>query len=559
MQAARLDFVWLTAAGGVFCALLFGGLSTPLMWQDEAETAVYASRIVDYGIPKVHGDRNVVYEFGPNAALGVDERTDAYIGTTWGHFYFAVPGALWARSTHDVYSKTFRIRLLFAAVGAFGVALFAFAVWPLFAGSRSRALRFAAAFMLLCAGSISLLLHLREARYYPLLIFTIGAIASVHFRHVVFETLSRRGYALAICALLVGLFNVFYSAFFSVGLLLVVDAIWREGVERRGQPDPAKRVALALAPLALALLLVVPELIFFETLEIAAAFSQHLGLSFAGYVSNLGQLARHLVQHELAVAALLVRVAVVVSDRLGSATPGTVAGQMRSIVNRLALFGTGYTLIGCLNPLVYERYFVLLAPLLTLIFVLDSCALLDRLPTRSAPRRLALTALFAISVIAAPQRLADVQGRWNEIREPVRGPVDFAVEWIRAHYSDPESLVIATNYENHPYMYYLGSHVIVGLSRSNIRRDRLLVPDLVIPRRRWSSSLPDALGFLKRGNYEAVPLDVRDLHYNNIPALSRSPSTPDPHRFETALARTDEQRLQLYVRTDSRGPTEPRP
>jgi hypothetical protein len=97
-------------------------------------------------------------------------------------------------------------------------------------------------------------------------------------------------------------------------------------------------------------------------------------------------------------------------------------------------------------------------------------------------------------------------------------------------------------------MYYLGSHVIVGFSRSNIVADRELDPDILIPRRRWRSTLGEIWKFRDRGGYQAVPLDVRDLHYNNIPALSRSPSSPDPHRFETALPERDEDRLTLYIR-----------
>ena len=104
-------------------AMLFRHLSYPLLWQDEAETAVFATRVIEYGFPKVHGERNVVYEFGGNIAIGVKESVDAYIGTTWGHFYYAVPGVLWARDTADLYTRTLRLRLPFALAGAAGLLL----------------------------------------------------------------------------------------------------------------------------------------------------------------------------------------------------------------------------------------------------------------------------------------------------------------------------------------------------------------------------------------------------------------------------------------------------
>ena len=89
-QRAGLRALALVAVGAALVAgLLFARLDAPLFWADEGETAMFAQRVLEYGYPKVHGERNVVYQFGPNIALGVKEGSDAYIGTTWGQFYFA--------------------------------------------------------------------------------------------------------------------------------------------------------------------------------------------------------------------------------------------------------------------------------------------------------------------------------------------------------------------------------------------------------------------------------------------------------------------------------------
>ena len=82
-------------------ALLFGAsllrhLGAPLLWNDEGDTAMFATRILEVGYPKVHGPGNVLYEFGAEASVGIDEASDAYIGKTWGDFYFAVPGVRWS-------------------------------------------------------------------------------------------------------------------------------------------------------------------------------------------------------------------------------------------------------------------------------------------------------------------------------------------------------------------------------------------------------------------------------------------------------------------------------
>jgi len=545
----------------VCLTLLLKNLSYPLLWQDEAETAVFATRILEYGFPKVHGVRNVVYEFGPNAALGIDERTDAYIGTTWGHFYFAVPGVLAAAATDDLYTKTAWVRAPFALAGALAIGIFLHALVPIFGGRPGRARRFAIAFLLLCCASTSLLLHLREARYYSLLMLLLAAIAWVHFRRVVFETLDYRRYAISIAALLVLLFNVFYSAFFILGLLLGIDALWREWATTRRDADAPsalrarlRRIAIALAPLAAAGVCVVPLLVYFETFSIAAAFSKHVGLTTATVLTNAGNLIAHLWRHEVLGLVVLCRVARFAADRAGSGTLEPWERRSRRVSAQLIGFAVGYSAISCLNPLVYERYFIVLSPVLNAVFVLDAMAVAASIRAREGRLFPVFVATLALAVAGTGAlRFDELRGRLRELTVPYRGPLDYVIPWIREHYPHPDRLVIATNYENHPYIYYLGSHTIVGLSRNNIRRDRLLEPDLVIPRRRWRSSLPDAMAFVRRepDAYRLVTFEVRDLHYNNVPALSRSLSTPDPHRFVTALAQTQAQRLEIYVRIAS--------
>jgi len=144
--------------------------------------------------------------------------------------------------------------------------------------------------------------------------------------------------------------------------------------------------------------------------------------------------------------------------------------------------------------------------------------------------------------------VVEVAAHVRSLATPYRGPIDEIVRWVRAEHPDPASLVIATNYEELPLMYYLDSHVIVGLTLNNLVADRQLEPDLVIPRRHWRSSLPEVIAFLRRGRWQRVELPVVDLHFNNNPALSRSRFLPDPHRFETARPGRDDEALAIYER-----------
>jgi hypothetical protein len=198
-----------------------------------------------------------------------------------------------------------------------------------------------------------------------------------------------------------------------------------------------------------------------------------------------------------------------------------------------------------------------LSPLLTGAFLLDAFALTRALAERASPERrrraAAWTALglaLGTLVLRTPA-LPELRGRLAELATPYRGPLDFVIPHLRERYPRPEELVIATNYEEYAFMYYLGSHVIVGLSLNNLARDRQLEPDVVVPRRRWPRSLAELRPFLARGSWREERFPVRDLHFNNVPALSRSRFMPDPHRFETALSDDPDEQLVIYLRDPS--------
>lgn len=100
-------------------------------------------------------------------------------------------------------------------------------------------------------------------------------------------------------------------------------------------------------------------------------------------------------------------------------------------------------------------------------------------------------------------------------------------------------------------MYYLDAHVIIGLSGNNLRRDRRLAPDVVVPRRRWPQSLKELAPFLREGDWQEQRFPVADVHFNNVPALSRSRFIPAPHRFESPASAAPEEQLVLYRRSSS--------
>lgn len=537
----------LTLASAAFFAFaLFRHLAFPLFWADEAETAMFARHILEYGYPKVHGERNVVYQFGPNIAAGVKESSDAYIGTTWGHLYVAAPALLWARGTSDLFSKTWRVRLPFALAGATGVGLWLFALLPAVPGGAGRRWAFAAVFLFLSALSVSLVLHLREVRYYALVVLLGGAIAREHLGYVVYGSVGFRRWAVGLPVLLFLLFNTFFQAFFAFAALLGAErlvALWR-------QRAPARD----LLPFALAGAAVAPLLVYYETFQTARAFSASFSFGVADYLGNGVAVAGHLLRQEFLLPALLARAAVVAIGAVFAPAAAPPEPPRPSVAGRLLAFAAGFAALGCLNPLPLERYFVVLSPILTGAFLLDAFALASLLVERAAPARrrrarvwVALGLVAATAVCRVPA-LEGLQGRFAELVTPYHGPLDYVIPELHRRFPESRDLVIATNYEEYAFMYYLGSHVIVGLSQNNLVRDRELEPDVVVPRRRWPKSLAELRPFLARGEWEKLSFPVRDLHYNNIPALSGSRFAPDPHRFRTATTDDPESQLVIYLR-----------
>jgi hypothetical protein len=536
----------LVATAGALGLLLFGGLGRPLFWSDEADTAMFARRIIQFGYPKVHDGRNVVYQFGSNIAIGVDERRDAYIGTTWGQFYFAAPGVRWADRANDPATKTARVRLPFALAGGLGLVLFAAALWPAWPLPR-RALMSGLFFACACL-SVSLVLHLREARYYALVVLLVGALVFVQLRFAVFRTLGAGAYTAAVTLLLFLLFNTFFAAFFCLLAVLALE---------RGRHGPR-----ALLPLLPALLCVAPLLVYFETFQIASAISGQLGFGPRQLLANLGIVGVHLLRHEFLLPALACRAGLIVCDAIARRRGEPVLRDAaRQSAGWLWLLAVGWALIGCLNPLPMERYFVVLSPVLTLLFLLDASSLVSAVSRQAAEqsrarvRRAAVLAVIALALAVRFPAFGELASHVAALRTPVRGPVDFVVEWVQEHEAEPERLVIATNYEEQALMFYLDSRVIIGLTLNNLAEDRRLEPDLVIPRRRWPSSLPEVVAFLRRGRWERILLPVVDLHYNNVPALSRSRFLPDPHRFRTAVPGHPEEALAIYRRVASSNET----
>lgn len=547
-RALEVGFV--AAAALLFASLVLTRLAHPLLWNDEADTAVLAQRVAEHGYPKAHGVPDLLYNLDPSR---IDPASDAYLGGLWGAYYFGAPGAAWAARHDDPYAKTWRMRLPFALIGCAGMLWAVLSVLPALGSTRSRALLLGL-FCLTAAYSVTLGLHLREARWYSPVLFLVAGCVATHLRWQVFGSGSLAGYVVCQSVLLCLLFNTFHPAFAAVGLALGLDLLWRA----RRLASPRARLAwLARAgsPLAIAGLACLPVAFVFDLPGLTLAWTDFLAGVARSYGENLLFVARGSLRYEFLAAAGVARVAVLWQLRglrAAGEVPPVALRHRNEIAGFALLLVAIYWGVVCRSPLVWERYLIPLAPWIPLALLLDGASLVElarRAPRSGARARglVPLTLVVGCLVVSAWVRWPEFAERLQELRTPVRGPLDFAIPHLRERYRDPSSLVIATNYEGPAFSFYLGSRVLVGYYAGNLAADVREIPDVIV-KRPWPRFEGLLLEMTQRAPYAATRFPVRNTKTNSGPFLWTDTPGDARHLFATPFADRADQEFVILER-----------
>jgi hypothetical protein len=474
---------------------------------------------VVYGSP-------VPLEIGRNAAL------DAYLGSPWGQYFFAAPAVAWSDRAGDLATRTWRVRLPFALAGWLGVLLLgsvAARLWPASAGPRAW---FWVGFGACLVLSVSLQLHLREVRYYPLVVLALGAIAWLA---------ARRRAALHALALF-ALFNLFYPAFAAV----VVTGCGALAL----RACRARTLALArdAAPYALASAAALPLVALFRLPEQSRAFfAKFHGSSFA-FAHELASAVAYLLRFEFALPAAIGAVALIAARR----GHGPAARELRSALAACELvlaLAVVWLLLISRTPLFFSRYLVALSPLLSAACVLQAGCLVAL--RRTGAKRAATVGLAAVAVAwvaCAAARTPELRGRLFELREPYRGPLDHVIPYLAERYPNPADLVIATNYEEFSYMFYLRATTVLGYYAPEPERDLAFAPDVIVPRP-WPVHLRELQHLADQGSYVAREFPVANTRANNLPELSPSNAAGIVHRFRSPVPGVDGETLRIGERS----------
>jgi len=562
----RAYILTLILLAAIFLTSLFKHISYPLLWNDEAETVSFGQSIIHHGYPKIHDGKNVIYPLlNQNLSLGEDKKTDAFIGSGWGGFYFSTIGIALASLTDDLYAKTALLRIPFALLGAFAIALFACIGCHSFRKHHDRAL-FLLGFFSFEMLSVSLVLHLREVRYYSPVFFLSASLLYLYVRYRISATVRFRTFGILSVILLFLLFNTFIPAYIALVLLFIADSFWsafRSVTAHSAQlPSSDRTVSRLLVPEGKFLLIplislatICPVAWFFKTAEISRAITGQLGFTTARYFAHLKEITTTLGTYEFFYLALFAKCFLLLCRVLTKNCSETDENKYGiRISNLLGLYAILYMLAVSRLPFssLYERYFIILQPVLAVSILLDAMTTFKLLAAVTCQRRKRILQFCLVAPCIClfgytmANKLPSLKGHCYELAHPYYGPLDFAIVYIKKNFPDTERLVIATNYEENAYMYYLGSKVTIGYVGKNLFQDMLVQPDIIIYRSQWSNFLPVFRKFLLQGDYETVPFPVADLRVNNIPELRTSHGTT--HHYKTEEANSFQLPLILFVK-----------
>lgn len=529
----------------LFCVSLFKNISYPLFWNDEGNTAMFGSRILEYGFPKVHDGKNIVYESSVRMNTGVYKEWDAFLAGSWLTYYFAAVGVFFAKWVEDIYWKTAIIRSFFACAGFFGLALLAKSFAGLFPQRSSSRALFLASFLFFELISVSFVLHLREVRHYSLMVLLSACALRVYMDFYVFKRTDFKKYAVLCVVFLFLLFSTFYPLYF---IFLASLALF-EGF------SSYKRFSFWRLGLVLfiSLLTALPFIYFFRIQEISQLLSERSHFGWERYFKNLSFATGFFAKYEFLYLALFVKALQSLMRFLNYRRARELAIEAWRKVRMsdfLTLLFIVYLLAIARTPWLFVRYFIVLQPLLALILLLDVFLVfyfMDHWKSHpySAKAKKAFVLFILIGfVLDCRSKLEPLEGHIYEILHQYKGPLDFAIPYILDNYKNPENLVIAANYEENSLMYYLGSKVIIGFVKNNLEKDLMETPDVLIFRKYWERDPRELRFFLGKGRYRKISLPVLDYPVNNIPDLHYGIR----HLFQTALAQEEAERLDIYLK-----------
>lgn len=546
----------------LFCFLAFKNISYPLLWNDESETAMTAKQILRFGYPKVHDGKNTVFIADNPLWLGYKPSSDANVTIPWGNYYFATIGVALSRHVNDLFLKTALVRIPFVAAGLLGIFIFAFAFRGFFSGPGSFRL-FLGMFVLFELLSVNLLLHIREARYYSLVILVTACYFYVFVAYHFLEKFPFMKYLWGMTGVLIAACGINIVTYFSMCTAAFVygayDLVQQQGTA--GKPlsfrSSVKALLISALPMLLSFIFILPFLLFTGALKTSASANIYYHNSPVRFLENFGLMWVILFMYEvlpLVIVIKIIRNKLFYASKKSKEIELPEIKKLKAVSFFLALFFITYMVFTARMPFMFIRYFIVLQPVLVLILLADIAIIGVRMGIlRGQKVSIGNGYSFLIAAgILCILNLAFIGCNFKsylyQISHDYHGPLDYYIPAIKERYDHPENLVLATNYEELSYMYYLDCKVILGYKDQfrKLNEDSLkqFQPDIIITRKKQPLDTASYQYYLTHNKYHRISFPVKDWPVNNIADLQ----SYTKHQFKTPEPDSEADRADIYFK-----------
>ncbi|MCI5057777.1 MAG: hypothetical protein MRY83_16800 [Flavobacteriales bacterium] len=512
----RLSIAIFTISVGIS---LFSQLGSNVLWNDEAYTAEFAKRCLEFGYPIADDGKNLLYQ-GPVAEgepLLVNQRYNANVELGWLNYYVLVPFVAISQNCDTIYWKSFWARFPNALIG-FGALISLMLLGLKCFSSYKRKTVFILLFLLVYSCSFTTILHLRDLRYYALQIFLIAIFLNNLL--TLWNNWEKKKSTLKVNIWLVILFqlmfhNLFPSFFVAIGtvVFLLLYSKWRLGVSNNLL---IKRVGVLL----ISVLLVVPFLFFYKVIGVWNEVNE------TSFSKNFISMISYLLKYEMLLFWFLSLIWFARSTE----------NRMSVIVVITNVFILFYVGLICFSPIpeLFTRYYLPVVVLMNFSLVL--CVLCFAFSHIRFKRVYSVgflvLILISLFITFKEKNILDKNYRttkarhilncWKGLFVSYKGPVDHLVTFIEE--KGMKDFNIATNYAEATWMYYFKAKVLIGFKKIRFEEDLKFQADLVCFRKMWTE-VPTRYFyyFLEKGRYRTVKFPVLDYYVNNIPQIDAVP------------------------------------
>jgi hypothetical protein len=496
--------------------LLFWGLADKYLWQDEAQTAVLATRLLRFGRPLGYDGTNLISTdyfavdstppgtLTTNPKTAVDyyiQRGDFRVDTSWtyhplGQFLVA------AMSLKLLGQTTLAARLPFALAGLATIFLLYRLVQV-----RCKSDSMALLATVLLIGNAFWILHSRQCRYYPLssLFFVLTLLTYTRWQS------GARWGATAFVITAWGWFQVDYGTVWPVFAVLCIDSF----LAHRG-----KLWRPALAGLALGAS-IAPSVVYYQVWGRGSVHNETWGSRFSVNLFNMNQYVVPVLVLAVAAALLLWRwktlpslerrlVAVACGSIIAFSiwVPTATAESFLRYVIMVAPAGcllSAWLLVrGCQGRTVYA--WVGVAVLILTPWLSMPLHILNEPPVWYRDNVTARNPLFRGELL----RLA------GEVFRPPPDPNRMVIEWLKQNTQPTDEILV--NYEDIPLMFYLPNPIRGGIAAFRVEDNAKKLPDFLVMRRsvsfvHWNVFARE----VNRYRWSVAPVGAPDVVWGNNP------------------------------------------